>query len=149
MSDIWTPHLTVAAIIERDGRFLMVEEAPDGVSVFNQPAGHVEENEFIHAAVIREVLEETGCHFTAEAITGIYRWRSPRNAVTYLRIAICGQCTEPTEAMELDPDIINTHWFTMDELRERNMQLRSPLVMRGFEDYLRGQRYSLDLVQEL
>lgn len=149
MSDIWTPHLTVAAIIEQAGKFLLVEERSEGRVVLNQPAGHVEDNEALIEAVIRETLEESGRHFTPEAITGLYRWRSPLNGVTYLRVAFCGECSERDSDIELDADIITTHWFDRDGLDTRSEQLRSPLVGRCIDDYLAGQRYPLDLIHEL
>lgn len=149
MNDIWTPHLTVAAIVEKDGRFLLVEERSEGRTVLNQPAGHVEENETLIEAVVRETAEESGRHFTAEAISGIYRWRSPLNGVTYLRIAFCGSCGVRDDDIELDTDIITTHWLAAEELEAQSARLRSPLVMRGFQDYLAGQRYPLDLINEL
>lgn len=149
MNEIWTPHLTVAAIIEQDGRFLLVEENSEGQVVLNQPAGHVEENEPIYDAVLRETLEESGRHFTPEAISGFYRWHSPLNGITYLRIAFCGNCSERDHTVELDDDIITTHWMDLDLLHARSNDLRSPLVMQGFHDYLAGQRYPLDLVNEL
>lgn len=149
MNDIWTPHLTVAAIIEKEGRFLFVEENSEGLVVLNQPAGHVEEHESAIKAVVRETLEESGRHFTPEAITGFYRWRSPLNGITYLRIAYCGECGERDERLELDSDIITTHWLSPDEAAAHSAELRSPLVMRGIHDYLEGQRYPLDLITEV
>lgn len=149
MSDIWTPHLTVAAIIEEKGKFLLVEERSEGRIVLNQPAGHVEENETLVEAVIRETLEESGRHFQPEAISGVYRWRSPENGITYLRLAFCGIHGKRNRDLALDTDIITTHWLSLDELHERSTQLRSPLVMRCFDDYLAGQRYSLELIEEI
>lgn len=147
MTKIWTPHLTVAAIIERQGRFLLVEEAPGGNRVFNQPAGHVEEHETLIEAVQREVREETQRHFEAEALCGIYRWRSPRNGITYLRVAYCGSCSEQDTQLQRDGDIIGDCWLAREALLER--PLRSPLVLRGIDDYLAGRRLPLDLVSEL
>lgn len=149
MSTIWTPHLTVAAIIERDGRFLMVEERDQERTVLNQPAGHVEENETVTEAVIRETLEETGHHFAPEEIVGLYRWRSPHNQVTYLRVCFSGSCSERDHDIMLDPDIITTHWLAYEELVERAAQLRSPLVLRCFDDYLAGNALPLNLINEL
>lgn len=149
MTEIWTPHLTVAAVIERDGCFLLVEENSDGRIVLNQPAGHVEENETLSEAVIRETLEESGRHFLPEAIVGIYRWRSPLNHITYLRVAFCGSCSARDRDLSLDTDIITTHWLSYAELREKAALLRSPLVMRCIEDYLAGQRLSSNLINEL
>lgn len=149
MTDIWTPHLTVAAVIEQEGKFLLVEERSEGKIVLNQPAGHVEENETLVEAVIRETLEESGRQFQPEAISGIYRWRSPENGITYLRLAFFGTYGKRDRDLALDTDIITTHWLSLDELQQRDAQLRSPLVMRCIEDYLAGQRYPLELVEEI
>jgi len=149
MSDIWTPHLTVAAIIEQQGKFLLVEENSEGHVVLNQPAGHVEENESIVEAVIRETLEESGRPFTPTAITGFYRWRHPESGITYLRLGFCGACGERRRDIELDTDIITTHWLSLDEIKQQHERLRSPLVMRCIEDYLAGQRYPLDMLTEI
>lgn len=149
MSVIWTPHLTVAAIVERDDRFLIVEEKDDGRVVLNQPAGHVEEHESLADAVIRETLEETGRHFIPEAITGLYRWRNPLNLNTYLRVAFCGQCSARDSDISLDTDIITTHWLSYGELQDKSAMLRSPLMMCCIDDYLAGQRLALNLINEL
>lgn len=149
MTSIWTPHLTVAAVIEREGRFLMVEEYSEGRRVLNQPAGHVEEHESVAEAVVRETFEETGRHFSPDAITGIYRWRSPLNQATYLRICYSGGCSQRNHDFALDPDIINTHWLSYAELVERTAELRSPLVLRCIDDYLAGNSLPLDLINEL
>ncbi len=149
MNDTWTPHLTVAAVIEENGKFLLVEEHSEGKVVLNQPAGHVEEDETIIEAVVRETLEESARPFQPEAVSGIYRWRSPDSGITYLRLAFCGQHGERDRDLPLDTDIITTHWLSLEELREQPAQLRSPLVMRCFEDYLAGQRYPLQLFEEL
>lgn len=149
MNAVWTPHLTVAAIVEDNGKFLLVEENSEGKIVLNQPAGHVEEGESLHAAVIRETLEESGRHFKPEAISGFYRWRNPDNGITYLRIAFCGRCSERDRDIELDSDIITTHWMTLETLKARSADLRSPLVLLGYQDYLAGQRYPIDIINEL
>lgn len=149
MTEIWTPHLTVAAIIEDQGKFLLVEEESEGRRVLNQPAGHVEANEGLYQAVVRETLEESGRDFEPTAITGIYRWRSPLNGITYLRVAFCGDCGESLPNAKLDTDIITTHWLDLNTLKGRESELRSPLVLRCYQDYLAGQRYPLDLINEL
>jgi ADP-ribose pyrophosphatase YjhB (NUDIX family) len=147
MSEIWTPHLTVAAVIEQQGKFLLVEEAPNGEPVFNQPAGHVEENESIIDALLREVREEVCRHITPEALCGVYRWRSPQNGVTYLRAAFCGAISELDPQLQRDGDIIGDRWLSREELN--HCALRSPLVLRCLDDYLAGRRLPLDLVTEL
>jgi 8-oxo-dGTP pyrophosphatase MutT (NUDIX family) len=146
---IWRPHLTVAAIVEQEGRFLLVEEACEGQVVFNQPAGHLDENETLLEAVVRETLEEAGRHFTPEAITGFYQWKSPVNGFTYVRIAFCGDCSERDLDRALDTDIIDTVWLTPKELAEQQAKLRSPMVLHCIEDYMAGKRYPLDMFTEL
>jgi 8-oxo-dGTP pyrophosphatase MutT (NUDIX family) len=133
-------------VIEQAGRFLVVEEAPDGLSVLNQPAGHLEDRESLTDAVIREVREETAWHFQPEAITGLYRWRHPQGQ-TFLRICFSGQVQDHDPRQALDPDILRTHWLSREELVART--LRSPLVLRCLDDYLAGQRFPLSLCQEL
>lgn len=147
MPEIWTPHLTVAAITEQNGRFLLVEEEPNGKPVFNQPAGHVEEHESLLDAVVREVREETCRHFEPEALCGLYRWRSPQNGVTYLRAAFCGAISEHDPKLQRDSDIIGDSWLSREEML--HLPLRSPLVLRCIDDCLAGQRLPLDLVTEL
>lgn len=149
MSEIWTPHLTVAAVIERDGRFLLVEELSAGERVFNQPAGHVEDGEPLVDAVRREVLEETGRVFEPEGICGLYRWRSPQNDATYLRVAFFGGCSGPLPGAVLDHEIIRTHWLDQAGIAQRQPQLRSPLVQRCIDDYRLGRYHPLDLFDEL
>jgi 8-oxo-dGTP pyrophosphatase MutT (NUDIX family) len=146
---VWKPRVTVAIVTEQDGKFLMVEESvPEGIR-FNQPAGHLEDNESLVAAAVRECLEETAWHFQPEALVGIYRWRNQHNSDTFLRVTFCGHCSDWQPDLALDPDIIAAHWLTLDEIRQRGAQLRSPLVMQSFSDYLQGKRYPLDLLTDL
>ncbi len=142
---IWKPHVTVAAIIECDGRFLLVEEEADGRRVFNNPAGHLEQGESLHAAVVREVLEETAHHFAPAALVGIYQWRNPANGESFVRATYCGPPGEDAGS-PLDPDILARHWLTLDEIRALDGRLRSPLVLKGIEDYLAGIRYPLSVL---
>ncbi len=144
----WTTEITVAAVIERDGRFLVVEEHVSGNRVYNQPAGHLDEHETLIQAVIRETLEETGYHFKPEAISGIYVWKSPRRGTTIMRTAFCGQVTGQDADAELDEGILQALWMSPDELRNSN-RLRSPFVLRCIDDYLKGTRHPLELVHHL
>lgn len=146
---MWTPDITVAAICCRDDKFLLVEERSKSTQelVFNQPAGHIEPNESIVDAVVRETLEETCRHFTPESLIGIYRLEAD-NGKTYIRITFAGSISEIDENYSLDPDILRTHWLSADDVR-RNPALRSPLVIHCIDDYLSGQRYPLDLLREL
>ena len=142
----WTPHATVAVVIEDDsGRFLVVEERSHGRVVFNQPAGHVEKDERILDAALRETLEETGWDVRLDHFLGIYTYKAPANGVTYYRF--CFAATALTRQTDrLDDDIIAAHWLTIDELRERQRQLRSPLVLQCIEDYRNGRRFPLDVI---
>ncbi len=146
---IWKPHVTVAAVIEQEGRYLLVKESPDGHPVLNQPAGHLEEDETLHEAVVREVREETGRHFTPESIIGIYQYQSPHNNATYLRVAYRGSCSEPDPSLELDSDIEETLWMTTEEITRQHDKLRSPMVLRSIEDYQAGQSFPLTLINQI
>lgn len=147
--NVWTPHMTVAAVVERDGRFLVVEEIAEGNRVFNQPAGHLEPNESLVDAVIREVLEETRSHFLPDHIVGVYRWANPATQETHMRVAFSGGLNGSEPERVLDDPIIQPHWLTYDELQARNGALRSPLVLGCIDDYLRGCHYPLELLRDL
>lgn len=142
----WTPHVTVAAIAERDQRFLVVEEKVQGRLVVNNPAGHLESGESFTDAVRRETLEETGWEFEPDAITGIYLWTSPVLQTTFLRIAFYGHCNRQHKERPLDTGIVGPQWMTRAELARPTVQLRSPLVLRCIDDYLAGRRFPLDLL---
>ncbi|MFV1871905.1 MAG: NUDIX hydrolase [Oleiphilus sp.] len=146
---IWTPHATVAAIVEREGRFLLVEELSSrGDRVFNQPAGHIEEDESVVTATKRETLEESGWHVEVSSLVGIYTYKAPSNGVTYYRLCYACEALNEAENPQLDEGIIAAHWLTIDEILARKAQLRSPLVLKCFEDYLAGKRYPLDILYE-
>ncbi|KAA3627240.1 MAG: NUDIX hydrolase [Proteobacteria bacterium] len=145
----WTPHLTVAAIAERNKTFLMVEERINGNLVLNQPAGHLNDAESLLEAVVRETLEETGWHFHPESLVGIYRWRNPENGETYLRAALSGECTDHEPRRPLDDGIEGVLWLSHSQIVARTVSLRSPLVLRCLDDYLSGTRYPLALLQNL
>lgn len=140
--------LTVAAIAERDGRFLIVQERAARRIVLNQPAGHLEDGESLIEAVVRETLEETGRRFVPESVTGLYHWRGPGER-TVLRVAFAGSVGERDEASPLDRAILRTAWMDPGELRSREAELRSPLVLRCIDDYLRGARHPLSLLNRL
>lgn len=145
---VWKPRVTVAAIIEREGRFLMVEEQVGSPNTaFNQPAGHLEEDESLQQAIIREVLEETAYPFIPQAISGIYRWIAPTGD-TYLRVCFCGHVSKSTE-QPLDDGIIASHWLSLAQIKVYSQRLRSPLVLDCINDYLAGDRYPLTLFKEL
>jgi ADP-ribose pyrophosphatase YjhB (NUDIX family) len=141
--------VTVAAIVEREQRFLVVEERVGGTLVLNQPAGHLEPGESLIDAVVREAREETGYRFEPSAVVGIYLWHNAENGSTFLRVAFCGSAEPPAAAMRLDEGIVRVHWMTHRQIASRERDLRSPMVMRCLEDYLAGRRYALDCVNYL
>ncbi len=146
------PSVTVAAVIERGGKFLLVEEEDDGRMLFNQPAGHLELNESLVQACAREVLEESAWQFRPRALLGIYRWSKPASAsssaVTYVRFAFCGELGEHDAGRRLDAGILRAVWLDAGEIRALRERHRSPLVLRCVEDYLAGKRYPLDALIE-
>lgn len=144
-----TPELTVAAVVERHGRFLIVEERVARRIVFNQPAGHVEAGEALIDAVTREVREETAWRFGPQAVVGVYLWTSPGTQRSYLRVAFCGRVDDHDPHLPLDHGIVRTHWFKREQLLGHASRLRSPMVLRCVDDYLAGTRFPLDLVQHL
>jgi 8-oxo-dGTP pyrophosphatase MutT (NUDIX family) len=143
------PEITVAAVTETDGRFLVVEERIDRRLVINQPAGHVEPGETLLEAVVREVREETAWLFTAEELIGVYLWRSPDTGRMTKRFTFTGTVADHRPDQPLDDGVIATHWLTQAELKRREPQLRSPLVLRCIEDYLAGRRQPLDAAAAL
>jgi 8-oxo-dGTP pyrophosphatase MutT (NUDIX family) len=145
----WRPDLTVAAIVQRDGRFLIVEERIQQATVLNQPAGHVEDRESPVEAVIRETLEETAWHFVPRHLLGIYLWRNDTNGRTTVRIAISGDVSHHDPNRRLDHGIIRTQWLRREELVAQGTRLRSPLVMLCIDDFLAGRRHDLDALQQV
>lgn len=141
--------MTVAALIESEGRFLMVQERISGQSVFNQPAGHLEDNETLIEAVIRETREETAWTFEPESVTGIYCWRHPDKDKTFIRVSFAGKGVFHDPACTLDSDIERALWMTPAELRQQPDKLRSPMVLRSIEDYLAGASWPLSLLTSL
>lgn len=148
MDTRWKPNVTVAALIERQGRYLLVEEeTADGLRL-NTPAGHLDPGESPADGCIRETLEETAHHFTPTALVGIYlaRTRQPED-ITYLRFAFTGTLGAFEPARALDQGIVRTLWLTVDEIRASTVRHRSPLLLQGVEDHLAGKRYPLELVR--
>lgn len=143
---IWKPHVTVAAVIEQNGRFLLVEEETDDGILFNQPAGHLDPGESLVTAVIRETLEESAHHFQPETLVGVYHWHQTAHDRTYLRFAFTGNITGSEPHRILDAGILRTVWQTPEEMRALQTRHRSPLVMRCVDDYLTGKRYPLALL---
>ncbi len=143
---IWKPNVTVAAVVQRDGKFLLVEEETDAGLAFNQPAGHLEEGESLIAAVVRETLEETAYHFKPTHLIGVYNWKHPNKDVTYLRFAFAGELRGFEAERELDDGIVAARWLTLAEVKETQAHHRSPLILRCIEDLIAGKRYPLDLL---
>ncbi|HAU79820.1 MAG TPA: NUDIX hydrolase [Stenotrophomonas sp.] len=143
----WTPHVTVATVVVRDGRLLLVEEAIDGRQVLNQPAGHLEPDESLAAAAMRETLEETGWTVRLSAFIGTYQWTAP-DGTPFLRFAYAAEPVSHDPDRPLDDGILRALWLTPAELKADPDRLRSPLVWQVVEDYLAGQRHPLSIVKE-
>ena len=142
----WKPNTTVAAIIERNDQFLLVEEDIEGKLVFNQPAGHLEKGETLVEAVKREVLEETTYEFTPESLTGIYLYPNPNNKnITYLRFCFFGAAKIKNNGRKLDDGIVQTVWMNKEEIKKQG-RIRSPMVLHCINDYLKGNSYPLSLL---
>ncbi len=141
--------ITVAAIIETDARFLLVEEEAGRRKVFNQPAGHLEPGESLTEAVIRETFEETSFAFEPTALLGLYLWHCDEADTTFLRVAFCGEANASAVVPSLDEGILAAHWFTRAQIVSRGPRLRSPLVLRCLDDHLAGTHYPLSVISEL
>lgn len=147
MDRIWKPNVTVAALMERDGRFLLVEEETDDGVRFNQPAGHLDEGESLVAACSREALEETAHAFTPTELVGVYQWPRPQGDITYLRFAFAGKVGARETARQLDTGILRAVWLTPAEIEACADRHRSPLVLQCVRDYLAGRRFPLDVIR--
>ena len=145
---LWHPSVTVAAVIERDGKFLLVEERQDGRLVFNQPAGHLDPGETLIEACAREVLEETAHRFAPAALVGIYRWHYEPDNVTFLRFCFSGAITSVETARTLDKEIVALHWLSAKEIKAKVTQHRSPLVQQCLDDYLAGRNFPLTVLSK-
>ena len=140
------PHITVATIVERAGKFLMVKENSEGRLVYNQPSGHVEVKESLLDAAIRETLEETAWRVNLEKLLGIYQYTSPKNGITYIRHCFIAKAIEQRTERDLDKDIAEAVWVSLEELEQRESEMRSPLVLEVIRDYLKGVSYPLSAV---
>ena len=143
---VWKPNVTVAAVIEQDGKFLLVEEHTSQGLLFNQPAGHLEANESLLAAVARETLEESAYEFEPQYLIGIYRWHAPASDTTYLRFAFTGRILTHHPERVLDEGIVRAAWMTPEEIRATQARHRSPLILQCVEDYLAEKRYPLEII---
>lgn len=142
----WAPHVTVATIVERDQRYLLVFEEADGQRVYNQPAGHLEPNETLLEAAVRETLEETGWTVKPTAVLGISLYEAPSNGVTYLRTSFIAEPVSFDSNYELDTGIIEAVWLTYEEILARRDQLRSPMTLQVIEEYRAGKCFPLELL---
>lgn len=144
----WQAHVTVATIVEDQGKFLFVEELKGGKAVLNQPAGHLDPDESLQRAAVRETLEETGWDVELTSVIGIYLYTAPSNGVTYQRICFAAKPLRHNPEYQLDDGIIGPLWLTRDELVAQQERWRSELVLRCVDDYLNGERFSLDLLRD-
>jgi NADH pyrophosphatase NudC (nudix superfamily) len=142
----WAPHVTVATIIERDNRFLMVYEEADGKKVYNQPAGHLDPAETLQEAAIRETLEETGWMVKLTGVVGINLYTAPSNGITYCRTTFIAETVSHDATRALDTGIIEAVWLTYEELLARKDQLRSPMTLQIIDEYRAGRRFPLEVV---
>jgi 8-oxo-dGTP pyrophosphatase MutT (NUDIX family) len=144
----WPPHITVACVIEKNGQFLLVEETSAGKLVFNQPAGHLEPDETLFEAAVRETLEETAWHVELTALLGISRYTAPHNGTIYYRITFIAEALSHDPSVTLDAGIEQALWLDLNEIKAQHEKCRSPLVLKSIEQYLAGQRYPLSLIDE-
>lgn len=145
---VWKPNVTVASVLEREGRFLLVEEETEYGICYNQPAGHLECRESLLDAVVRETLEETAYTMRPQFLIGIYNYRHEARDLTYLRFAFGGTISAHDPTRKLDEGILAAHWLTLEEIRATEAQHRSPLVLHCVEDWLAGKRYPLELLSD-
>ncbi len=146
---IWKPNTTVAAIVEREGKFLLVEEETTEGIRLNQPAGHLEDGETMLQAVVRETFEETAYRYKPESLLGIYQWRRPDKNITYLRFAFIGTVSDHDPLQALDDGIIRAVWMSPEEIRTSAIPHRSPQVLACIEHYLAGQHFPLSVLTHL
>lgn len=146
---LWKPHVTVAAVIERGGRFLVVEEETASGLRINQPAGHLEQGETLIQAIRREVREETAWGFEPDYLLGVQLWRRNPESTSFLRFCFSGYCEDYDATQSLDAGIHCTHWLSRDEIAADRSRLRSPLVLLCVDEYLRGCRYPLSIIHSL
>jgi ADP-ribose pyrophosphatase YjhB (NUDIX family) len=142
----WAPHVTVATVVERDGRFLLVYEEADGRQVYNQPAGHLDPDESLHEAAIRETLEETGWHVKLTGLLGVNLYEAPSNGVTYLRTTFIAEAISHDPERALDTGIIEAVWLTYEEILARHNALRSPMTLQVIDEYRTGKRFPLAVI---
>ena len=147
-AEVWRPHVTVATVVPRDGRFLLVEEDVRGRVVLNQPAGHLEPDESLQAAAVRETLEETGWHVALTCLLGVQQWHSPSGR-QFVRFTFAAEPLRHEPARPLDGGILRTLWLDRDEVAAAAARLRSPMVLASIDDWLTGPRLPLDAIRQL
>jgi ADP-ribose pyrophosphatase YjhB (NUDIX family) len=147
-AEVWRPHVTVATVVPRDGRFLLVEENVRGRIVLNQPAGHLDPDESLQAAAVRETLEETGWRVALTCLLGVQQWRSPSGR-HFVRFAFAAEPLEHDPARPLDEGIVRALWLGRDEIAAAGPRLRSPMVLANVDDWLAGRRLPLDAIRWL
>lgn len=145
----WQPDVTVATVVVRDGRLLCVEERSNGRLVINQPAGHLEPDESLLQAAVRETREETGWNVRITHLVGSYQWKAPETGRHYLRFAFAADALDEIPGHTLDEGIVRALWLTPEALQAEAARHRSPLVWRTAADFLGGCRHPLSLVQQL
>lgn len=143
---VWRPHATVACVVARAERYLMVEEAINGRAMFNQPAGHLEDGESVLAAAVRETLEETGWNVELQHFIGMQQWRSTEHGDMVLRFSFAARAVDHDAQRPLDPDITRTLWLSRSEIAALGDRLRSPLILRSIDAWLAGQRLPLTVI---
>ena len=142
----WQPHVTVATVVENNGTFLLVEELANGELVFNQPAGHLDPNESLEQAAIRETFEETGWHVELLGVVGAALYRAPGNGVTYHRTTFYAKAIRHVESAILDKGIQRAVWLCYEDILQRSDRMRSPLVIKAIEQYRDGHQYPLSMI---
>jgi ADP-ribose pyrophosphatase YjhB (NUDIX family) len=142
------PHVTVATVIERDNKYLLIEESSNGRLVYNQPAGHLEADETLQQAALRETLEETGWEVELQGVVGMALYHSPHNGVTYHRSTFYASAINHHPEQELDEGIEGISWMSYEEMLANADNMRSPLVIKAVEQYRNGHRYPLDLIYD-
>lgn len=143
------PAVTVAAIVERDGHFLLVRERTKRGLRLNQPAGHLEPGESLALGAARETLEEAAWHVEPFALVGVYRWEAPDNGDTFVRFAFAARALNEAHGRPLDESIVDSLWLPYEDIVARRDEHRSPLVLRCIDDYRAGRRWPVDIVQDV
>jgi len=148
-SDIWRPHVTVACVVARGERYLMVEEEVAGRLVYNQPAGHLDDHESLAVAALRETLEETGWTVELQHLIGVHQWRSTEHGDAVIRFSFAARAVSHDPDRALDNDIRRALWLTRDEIAALGERLRSPMILQSIDLWLGGQRLPLDILSQL